>query len=457
MARFLILLLYNLLYPPAMLLMAPAALRKMKARGGKAASLWQRLGFFDSDIKKKINALHERGPVWWIHAVSVGEVGVAARLIKELLSQRNNLSLILSTTTPTGYALAQNLAAELAGAVIPIYNPLDGWFIVRRCLRLIAPQRIVLVEAEVWPNLVFAARQREIEVVLVNARLSPRSERRYGHVLPLVRPIFSMLSRVFVQEAEDVSRWEKLGVFRMAIFCPCSIKYDTAGQSEPLEQAAKLGELINKIGWSSEDPVLLAASTHSGEEVAIGEVFTKLQSSNSSLRLIIVPRHAERAERVGMELQDMGIGVTRRSLIDSATGANPTDCLLVDTTGELRAWQHLATVVVVGKSFLSKGGQNPAEAITAGKPVIFGPHMENFIPLVRQLLDAHGAVQVQDFSELETRLQELFSNPESAAQLAANGLHALRVHEGATARTASALLKEEHLQRDKNPLANALT
>ncbi len=467
MARFFLLLLYNLLYLPAVLLMAPTALRKMKARGGKITSLWQRLGFFDPGTIDQIKVRRDRGPVWWMHAVSVGEVGVAARLIKELISRRSELSIVLSTTTPTGYALAQNLAASSAGAVVPIYNPLDGWLIVRRCLRLIAPERLVLVEAEVWPNLVFAARRRDVEVSLVNARLSPRSERRYGRVLPLVRPIFSMLSRVFVQETEDIARWEKLGVPRAVISCAGSIKYDTAGQIEPLEQVAKLGALIEKIGWGSNDPVLLAASTHAGEEAAIAELFKRLRSSNSDLptpilhlRLIIVPRHAERADKVEIQLREMGLSVTRRSTLslDAQVSAPQlvAEILLVDATGELRAWQHLATAVVVGKSFLSSGGQNPAEAIAAGKPVLFGPHMDNFTPLVRQLLAVRGAVQVQDFAQLETCLRELFRDSHSAAQLAANGLQALRSHEGATARIASALLGQDKMSQAKNPLANSV-
>ncbi len=337
MARFLILLLYNLLYPPVMLLMAPAALRKMRARGGKVVSLWQRLGFFDSATKNNIAALHERGPVWWMHAVSVGEVGVAARLIRELILQRNGLGVVLSTTTPTGFALAQNLATETAGAVIPIYNPLDGWFIVRRCLRLIAPQRLVLVEAEVWPNLVFAARRRGLEVTLVNARLSPRSERRYGRVLSLARPIFSMLSHVFVQENEDIERWNKLGVTRAAITCAGSIKYDTAGQSEPLEQVAMLGALLKKLGWGSDDPVLLAASTHAGEEAAIAKVFSNLRSTISNLRLIIVPRHAERAGKIAEELQQQGFVIARRTTLKQ----EPTDTRLADSRHE--ATPHPAT------------------------------------------------------------------------------------------------------------------
>lgn len=443
MPRFLILLLYNLLYPPALLLMAPGALRKMKARGGKLSDLRQRLGFFSDDARREIAALHSRGRVWWMHAVSVGEVGVAAKLIRELVRPDGAPGVVLSTTTPTGLAEARKLAAELPGRVLPIHNPLDLWFTVRRCLNRIKPDRLVLVEAEVWPNLVFAARRHGIRISLVNARLSPRSERRYGRLLPLVRPVFSMLSGVFVQDPEDIARWEKLGVARDHITHFGSIKYDNAGQCEPLEQAAQLGEILAKTGWGRTDPVLLAASTHAGEETGIARVFARLRSSMPSLRLIVVPRHAERAAQIEAELRGAGFNVARRSALPGRRPASGIpDILLVDATGELRAWQHHATAVVVGKSFLGTGGQNPAEAIAAGKPVFFGPHMENFVPLVRQLIASGGAVQVADFAELERRLAHVLRNPAEAARLAEAGAQVLRAHERATARTASALLRE---------------
>ncbi|MCE9518620.1 MAG: 3-deoxy-D-manno-octulosonic acid transferase [Verrucomicrobia bacterium] len=436
MLRFLILLLYNLAYLPVLFFMAPAAVRKMKSRGGKWSDLRQRFGFFDEEVRGHLALMHSSGHVWWMHAVSVGEVGVAAKLIRELARRDGTLGIVLSTTTPTGFAEARKLAAELPGRVLPIYNPLDLWFTVRRCLNRIKPERLVLVEAEVWPNLVYAARSRGIEVALVNARLSPRSECRYGQVLPLVRTVFSMLERVFVQESEDILRWEKLGVAPEQIICTGSIKYDDAGQSERFDQVTEFENILKKMGWSSGDPVLLAASTHAGEEAAIAQVFIHLRSAIFRLRLIIVPRHAERAAGVATQLQEAGLTVARRSMLD----VSHPDVLLVDATGELRAWQQLASVVVVGKSFLSKGGQNPAEALTAGKPVFFGPHMENFATLVRQLLAARGAVQVADFMELERSLAEVLQNPAEATRLASSGAAVVRAHEGATARTASALL-----------------
>ncbi len=422
--------------------MTPAALRKMKARGGKVSDLWSRLGIYDGAQKVAFQSLHQQGEVIWMHAVSVGEVGIAAKLIRELLQQRPALSVVLSTTTPTGYAQAGKLAEEMGSAVLPIYNPLDGWFTVRRCLHAIQPQQLVLVEAEVWPNLVFAAKQQGIPVTLVNARLSPRSERRYQKVLWLVQPIFSLLNRVMVQEPEDVSRWQTLGLKSERITCTGSIKFDMAGDREPLEQVAQFRRLLSGIGCGEQRPVLLAASTHAGEEVELAKVFLQLKKEVPDLFFIVVPRHVERAVEIETDLRNLDLKVVRRS-VSGGDSATP-EVLMVDTTGELRAWQHLATVVVVGKSFLATGGQNPAEAVMAGKPVVFGPHMENFAALVRILLSKQGAVQVADFIELQERLLNLFQHPAEATRLALSGQGALQAHEGATQRTASELLMENH-------------
>jgi 3-deoxy-D-manno-octulosonic-acid transferase len=442
MVRILVLLIYNLLYPLILLVMTPAALRKMKARGGKASDLRPRLGIYDEHQRSAFQALHRQGEVIWMHAVSVGEVGIATKLVRELLHTRPSLRVVLSTTTPTGFAQAEKFAQDMRGVVLPIYNPLDGWFTVRRCLRTIKPQQLVLVEAEIWPNLVFAATRQGIPVTLVNARLSPRSERRYRKVAWLIKPIFSLLNRVFVQEPEDVGRWQNLGLEADRIVCTGSIKFDMAGDMEPLDQVAQLRDLLTGMGCGQNRPVLLAASTHAGEEIALAKVFLQLRTAVPDLFFIVVPRHVERTMEIETALRDLGLKVARRSAGHGDTVA--PDVLLVDTTGELRAWQHLATVVVVGKSFLATGGQNPAEAVMAGKPVVFGPHMENFAALVRILLGKKGAVQVAHFEELHAGLLNLFQHPEEAARLARSGREALQAHEGATQRTANGLLSKNH-------------
>jgi 3-deoxy-D-manno-octulosonic-acid transferase len=447
MARFLVLLLYNLLQPLMLLAMAPKAWRKMKARGGKAADLDQRFGFFNAGQEDLLRNLRAKGDVWWIHAVSVGEAGIAMKLIRELRKRRPDLGFVVTTTTPTGLAQLDGFAAKCEGKVMPMYSALDGWFVVRRFLNLIKPTQLVLVEAEVWPNLVQACYMRGIPVSLVNARLSPRSERRFRKFRYMVEPVYKLLSHVGVQEAEDPQRFASaLGIRPECIVHTGSIKFDTAGDKEPVEQVSAFRALLSQIGVSADRPVLLAASTHPGEELELGKVYQGLRKSVPGVYYIVVPRHAERGPEIAKELSGLGLNVRLRSALAVAEGdsaqASSTDVLVVDSTGELRAWQYLASVVVIGKSFLGIGGQNPAEAIVAGKPVVFGQHMENFSALKGLLLQHEGALEVADFSVAEAELRSLMQSPEKAQRLALEGRKALLPHVGATARTASLLLGE---------------
>jgi 3-deoxy-D-manno-octulosonic-acid transferase len=438
----LVLLIYNLLQPLVLLLMAPGALRKMKARGGKPGDLGQRFGHFTKEQLSALGTLRQRGQVWWIHAVSVGEVGIAKKLAEELFVQRPDLGIVLTTTTPTAHQLAMELATAHPGKVVILYSALDGWFTVRRFLKAISPVKLVLVEAEVWPNLVFAAKRRGVSVALINARLSPRSEARYIKFKAFVQPVFCQLDCVCVQEPEDVERWRAIGFELDHISHTGSVKFDMRGQPEPVAKVAAFRDLTSRIGWPSDAPVLLAASTHDGEEAELAKLTVRLRSRVPALRLIIVPRHVERSDKVEADIKSAGLSVTRRSTLNAeTTDAPPADALLVDTTGELRAWQYLASVVVVGKSFLAKGGQNPAEAVMAGKPVVFGPHMENFEALVKLLLARQGAVQVSDFAEAETTVERLLNDPSAAQRLALNGQQALQAHAGSTQRTVERLLK----------------
>ena len=408
--------------------MLPRALRKMRERGGRWRDLWQRLGFFGTEQRENITSLRNRGPVVWMHAVSVGEVGIARKLMAEIFRTRSDVSFVLSTTTPTGHALADEFARMNEDRICIIYNPLDGWFSVRRCLRLISPAKIVLVEAEVWPNLVSAAAGRGIPVELVNARLSPRSERRYRRFRALASPVFSMLSRVQVQEPEDVARWVGIGVPENKVVRTGSIKFDPAGQVVSDEKIRELQRVLQSCIGDAPRRIILAASTHNGEEAAIAEIYQRLRQRMADLFFIVVPRHVERADGITAGLEGIGLKIQRRSTQSSAS----CDVLIVDTTGELAAWQHLADLVVIGKSFLATGGQNPAEAIVAGKPVVFGPHMENFDALVKMLLARDGAVQVADLPELETRAAALLGDAPGSQRIAAAGRAALEAHRGAT-------------------------
>lgn len=439
------LLLYNILMPVGFLIMLPGAIVKMRRRNGKWRDLAQRFGVFSAETKAAIAAL-PREKRLWMHAVSVGEVNVATKLMTRLLQADAGVGIVLSTTTPTGHALAVEFAAKHAGRVVVIYSPLDFFKVGWKLLKLVQPAQLVLVEAEVWPNLTAAAARRGVPVSLVNARLSPRSARRYLKFKWFISPIFRMLKQVLVQEQADVARWQSFGIEPSRIHLTGSIKYDPDGAAVSEGKVEELRGVLSRTGVLLSQPVLLAASTHAGEEIEMARVFQKLRQSIPNLVLLIVPRHVERRAEIVAALQTISLQPALRSN-PAATVEPAAPCLIIDTTGELAAWQHLATVVVIGKSFLAEGGQNPAEAALAKKPVLFGPHMENFTPLVDLLLKHKGARQVVGFDELTTACCELLADATAAQRMAANGNAALVVHEGATRRTAGRILQNDEVAK----------
>ena len=430
--------LYNLLLPLGLVAMLPGAIVKMRRRNGRWRDLAQRVGCFDETTTNAIAALPQRERLW-IHAVSVGEVGVAKKLITRLLKTQPDLGIVLSTTTPTGHAIAEELAAQNTGRLVAIFSPVDLPGIGRLMLERIQPTQLVLVEAEVWPNLTHSAEKLGIPVSLVNARLSPRSERRYRKFRWLIEPVFRMLKQVLVQEEDDIVRWEGLGVDRQRIHLTGSIKYDPEGATVAPAKIDELREAMNRTGITSTQPVILAASTHAGEEIELARVFQRLRQQIHDLAFLIVPRHVERRTEINAALNTLGIAPALRSDPASRVDSN-APVFVIDTIGELAAWQHLATLVVVGKSFLAEGGQNPAEAALAQKPVLFGPHMENFTPLVDLLLKKNGAQQVADFSELESACLALLQDSSKAAHMGQAGHRALQAHQGATQRSVERLI-----------------
>lgn len=434
------LLLYNLLLPVALLLMLPQALIKLRRRGGRWQDLAQRFGWLTPAQRAALDALPARR--FWLHAVSVGEVGIAAKLVPLLLARTPEIGVVVTTTTPTGHALARDFAARHPDRVVVLFAPVDLPWIGSWPLRAARPEQLVLVEAELWPNLARAAKRRGLRLSLVNARLSARSERRFQHFGFFIRPVFALLDLVLVQEEADRPRFAALGVAPERIERTGSIKFDPAGAAAAPAQVATLAGLLSGGGLRPNQPLLLLASTHPGEEILLAGVWQRLRARFADLALAVVPRHVERADAIVRDLADLGLPAVKRSTagtpeFDLRGGAA---VLLVDSTGELRAWQCLATAVVVGKSFLATGGQNPAEAVMAERPVVFGPHMENFEALVELLLKAGGAVQVPEAAALETALSELLNDAGRRARLGAAGRAALEAHAGAGKLSAERLL-----------------
>jgi 3-deoxy-D-manno-octulosonic-acid transferase len=417
----LVLTLYNLLLPLVVVLAAPAWVRRMGERGGLGPRLWERLGIFERDAEFEPN-----GGIY-VHAVSVGEVMMALKLIRHWKERFPMERFVLAATTTTGFALADAQAPE---GVRVIYSPVDFPWLIRRMFDRFDPRLIVMVDSEIWPNLLRGAEKRGVPAVLANARLSPRSARRYERFGVVAGPVLGMLRMVCVQAEGHARQWEAIGIAAHRIRVTGSVKFDQEGVARPRKRE-EFQEMVEAFGRGR--PVVMAVSTHDGEEVRVAEALRE----HPEFLPVLVPRHAERRGVVCGELEAAGFEVVLRSRF--RTPDDPiTAVLVVDSTGELRDWTAGADVVVVGKSFLARGGQNPAEAIAAGLPVVCGPHMENFEPLITELREA-GAVRDATLDSLGAVLAEVLGDARSRRAMTEAASAVLGRHAGATARTVDLL------------------
>lgn len=423
-------LIYNLLYPLGLLLFLPGQIAKLLRRGNYRHKFAQRLGIYDRDVRARL-ASHR---CTWIHAVSVGEVAIALKLAAKLKQLDPTFFCVLTTTTTTGFAFATKETNERMEV---LYSPLDFWPVMRRAYVVIRPIRVVLVEAEVWPNLAAEAKKRGLPLALVNARLSLRSERCFRRFRFLVAPTFRCLDLICVQEPDEIERWIALGVPRDRIRHVGSIKYDS---EEARVNPDLPWRVLRTFGIDGDNPILFGGSTHAGEEAILGEILQRLRPAFPKLTLVIAPRHVERAHEIVAALSKLGLSLRLRSDA-GATGAQAPDCVLVDSTGELQNWYAVATIVFVGKSLTAHGGQNPVEPILAGKPVLFGPHMENFSALTQALVASGAAIQISDSNMLAEKIAWLLHDHETASRLVTNAHTVISRHNGATARTAKLLME----------------
>jgi 3-deoxy-D-manno-octulosonic-acid transferase len=431
------LLLYRCALPLVTLLLAPGFLSRMRRRGGYRENFGQRFGRFSEAVQTRAALAR-----WtWIHSISVGETLVALKLAKALRAAQPDIHIALSVTTSTGFALAQDAQSDW---LLPLYNPWDTRGIVRRTLDLLRPERLILIEGEVWPNLLTECHQRGIPIVLANARLSPRSARRFARFQFWTAPLFNLLEWIAVSDSEDIPRWVSIGVEPSKLHLTGSIKFDQAVTTHS-PQTRNLQGILLRAGLPPNAPLLVAGSTHAGEEILLARLLSEWRKTQPDLRLVLVPRHVERTDAILQELAPLGLSIQRRSRIPLGDvpiqHALPApDILLVDTTGELRDWYTLAALIFVGKSLTGGGGQNPVEAALAGKPVLFGPLMENFETVVAHLLEAEGAMQVADGGALQTAVESLLNNPAGRERMSQNARHAMERHQGASARTAQLVL-----------------
>ncbi|MBQ3526725.1 MAG: hypothetical protein IJA63_10665 [Akkermansia sp.] len=416
MKRFIFLLIYNLLLPIFLLISIPGYLIKMKKRGGIGTGLRERFGIY-----KRRKEDEPKGGLY-VHAVSVGEVFIALKFIREWRKTHSE-PVVLATSTATGHQVVRD--AALPG-VRALYSPLDVPGLSGRCLSRFQPRAVVLIEAELWPNFAEACHRRKIPMLMLNARLSPRSEGRYRKVRGITSLLFSRLSALGAQNAKDKGRFGGIGVNEDIITVTGSIKFDVLGDT-PAAPREEFRDILRKL--AADKPVVLAASTHAGEEALIASAVRKVGAFP-----LIVPRHAERRADVVKDLQAAGFAPVLRTAGTLPSPLPENVCYVADTTGELRDWTALADVAVIGKSFLARGGQNPVEAIAAKVPVVFGPDMTNFADLVA-LLNAENSVWQCSQNELADTLERILHDKEESSARKERAFQALSVHSGATKRS----------------------
>ena len=375
----------------------------------------------------------------WVHAVSVGEVLVARPLIAELRRRYPRLRIFLSTTTLTGQKLAKRDVRDVDGV---FYFPFDWTVTVRRTLKLVRPRLFVMMETEIWPNLLRECRRRGVKTVVVNARISYRSYPRYRIVRPFFRRVLADVDHFCVQGEESARRLVDLGADPARVTVTGSLKFDSLDLS-PLEAprgrpASGPARVLRFFRMSPNRPVIVAGSTLRGEEEAVIRAFNRVRTAGGNALLVIAARHPERFAEVERLCRQEGLATVRRT--ELPIDAEPrADAVILDTIGELAQLYQIATAVFVGGSLVAAGGHNILEPAVFGKPTVFGPHMQNFGEIAEAFLRNGAAVQVRTERELEDAVVSLMTDPVRRARLGAAARALVEANRGAKDRTLAAI------------------
>lgn len=360
-------------------------------------------------------------PRLWVHAVSVGEAQAAAVLVRAIAARFPRLQVVMTTTTPTG---AECVARELGDTVLRFFLPFDLPVAMRRFLTRVRPVAVVIMETELWPNLLAECRRRCVPVLLANARLSPRSFRGYQRIPGITRTLLRTLDHIAAQSAEDARRFVALGADPAAVSDAGNIKFDAEVPAGLLDQGTILRREIGR-----ERPVWIAGSTHEGEEALILRAHAAVQGRHGQALLVLAPRHPERFGHVYDLCKQYGFETTRRSRGEGCTSA--TDVLLLDTMGDLAVFYGASDVAFVGGSLVGIGGHNPLEAARLAVPVVTGPCVTNFEAIYGALIGAGAAWVTEDPEALAARVSQLLSAPEVRREAGERGRQVVLAHRGA--------------------------
>ena len=446
-------LLYNALSAVAYAVMVPSFLLRMKRRGGYRARFSDRFGRYPPEILAALS--HERRTTndeprttnreprtanhesrIWIHAVSVGEVQVAGQLMRAMRERDPNVRFVFSTTSSTGWKTAER---EVTPADVLIYNPLDFGGCVKRALDAVKPRAVILTETEIWPNFIRALKKRGVPIYLVNARISDRSAPRYKALRWFFGEVFRCFTKIYAQSDLDATRLTDAGADPATVQVTGSFKFDVAHRNEAKERELR--------AWIGEGDILLGGSTWPGEDVVMLNAYKRLIEKHPEVKLVIAPRHFEKADAVEANIRAAGFECVRRSR-SGESAASPRGVYLCDTTGEMMGLFGIATVAFVGKSLCEHGSQNMIEPCLCGVATVVGPYTENFRPVMSDLLAADALVQTPDAdtpearaASVEAELLRFFDEPERRAAYGQRAQAAVARRCGVVGRCADELLE----------------
>jgi 3-deoxy-D-manno-octulosonic-acid transferase len=419
---------YTLVLTLALLAWSPALLLEALGRRHRRLESQERLGHYPEELRFDIRSTQ---PIW-LHAVSVGEVGAASILASALAARWPQLSLLVSTVTATGREVARRSFPKAAGVV---YYPIDLPLTVRRALNAIRPRLVVLTETEIWPNFLRGCAASNIPVVLVNGRISRRSFGRYRLVRPLFRQVLHDIDLFCMQSRLDAERILALGAPSERVHVVGNLKFDAS----PALASSLLGDRWRReLAIEARRPVLVAGSTHPGEEEIVLQAVVRLRREFPDLLLVLAPRHPDRLDSVEAMIVAHGLAPVRRTAL-TRTPDRGGNVVLLDTVGELSSLYAAGTVAFVGGSLVPRGGHNLLEPAMHGCAILMGPHMGNFAEASTLFLRHHAAVQVGDVEELVLQLGRLLRDAPRREQLGRAALQVLAAHRGACERTVALL------------------
>lgn len=430
---------YNFLFAVVYVAMLPHFWWRMRRRGGYRNRFSDRFGKYPAVISERLASMKD---AVWIHAVSVGEVYVAGQVMRSMRTLDPNISFVLSTTSSTGWKEAEK---QVGAADVLIYNPVDFTVCVKRALDAVKPRALILTESEIWPNLIRLCRNRNVPLFLVNARVSDRSAPGYRRLRFWFGPVLRMFTAILAQSETDKRRLLEAGAAAETVEVTGSFKFDVA-ERDPRKEA-EVAAFLAAHDCGKDRLILLGGSTWPGEDAVLVGIYKRLSADYPDLRLVLVPRHFEKADAVQAEIERAGFRCVRKSRVVSCGAAEhsvPVDgeppVVLADTTGELMGFYGNAQIVFVGKSLCEHGAQNMIEPCLCGAATLIGPNTENFRPVMSDLLEAEAIIQVPDAGALGREVEALLEDPAKLEALGERAVKAVMRRKGVVSRCAERLI-----------------